>query len=139
MIINPKILGWDVPMLAPIGAVSFRVKEQEKGATIFFGLLKADEDGLTAIQRISKETGAAWTATTARPENMAGSSDMKGGYVAYDVLYEDGTFTGATAADQAAFELMRRVSALPTRAADTASLTLEQFLAKWKSPTQLTK
>jgi hypothetical protein len=117
-----------VPLIAPVGAAAFAVRETDSGASILFAMMRDGESGLDTIIRIEKaSTGLDWLPTAARPEEQLQDGPNDAEFKRVDLEYKDGAFVGKTDATRAFLETLRRVSAMPTAAPADMSTTMDEW------------
>jgi len=135
MFIRPKIKGYGVPMMAPLGAAGYTVSEDEGGASILFAMMRADETGLDTLLRVRKaEPNMTWKAVAARPAQQLNSGSGEGDFVVFDMdIASDGTFTGRTEPLRAYLDSILKAGALPKAPPSKFYTSLEIWRSKLKT------
>jgi len=131
MFINVELRGRFIPMMAPIGTAGYAIKLDGDAASIIFVVIKPEETGLGALNRVRKSNSTlTWIPVAARPEHQRAGTDVKEGFIAYDFEYNGESWIPKTTDLSNFFELMTRLSGLPSKAPDSSYTTLEEWSKK---------
>jgi hypothetical protein len=127
MLLTLEVNGQLLPLMAPVGAAAYYYTVEDDKLTVVFAMMKNGENGLATLTRVRKQTDVKWLPTAARPNFQSNIEPNTAEYLAYEFEEKEGSWVPVHPSHNDYFEVMTKLSAIPSTAPDDMQKTVEEL------------